>query len=118
MTTWSGFRGAAVICAALFVTPAGAEKGIASFYGPGFHGRLTASGERFDQNGATCAHPSIRFGVKVRVLNLRNGKSAVCRVTDRGPYSRGRVIDVSKGVAAKLGMIRSGTAPVQITVIK
>lgn len=108
---------AAALCAALFAAPAIGQQGRASWYGPGFHGRLTASGERFDQHAATCAHRTIRFGVRVKVLNLGNGRSAICRVTDRGPYSGGRIIDVSKGVAARLGMIRSGIAPVRITVI-
>lgn len=98
--------------------PALAQTGVASWYGPGFHGRLTASGERFDQHAATCAHRKHAFGTILRVVNLRNGKAATCRVSDRGPFVGGRILDVSKGVAAKLGMIRSGTARVQITVIR
>lgn len=109
---------AAALALACLAMPAIAQTGTASFYGPGFHGRTTASGERFDQNAATCAHPTMRFGVRVKVLNLKNGKWATCRVNDRGPYSGGRVLDVSKGVAAKLGMIRSGTASVRITILK
>jgi rare lipoprotein A len=109
---------AAALCVACFVMPAIGQEGTASYYGPGFHGRTTASGERFNQQAATCAHRTLRFGARVKVINLRNGKSATCRVNDRGPYAGGRIIDVSKGIAAQLGMIRSGTAPVRITVIK
>ncbi len=109
---------AAALVAVCLAVPAVAETGKASWYGPGFHGRTTASGERFDQNASTCAHRSLGFGVKVRVLKLRTGKSATCRITDRGPYAGGRIIDVSKGVAGKLGMLRSGTAPVRIQILK
>jgi rare lipoprotein A len=109
---------AAALCAVCLAVPAIGQEGVASFYGPGFHGRLTASGETFNQNADTCAHRSLSFGVKVRVLNLRTGKSAVCRINDRGPYSGGRLIDVSKAIAAQLGMIRAGIAKVKITIIK
>jgi rare lipoprotein A len=95
-----------------------AEAGKASWYGPGFHGRLTASGERYDQHAMTCAHKTLRFGTRVKVTNLHNGKSAVCRVTDRGPFVAGRVIDVSRAMAARLGMIRSGVAPVSLQILK
>jgi rare lipoprotein A len=107
----------AALLALCLVAPAIAETGRASWYGPGFHGRLTASGERFDQHAATCAHRTMRFGVKVRVLNLRTGKAAICRINDRGPFVAGRVIDVSRGVAARLGMLGAGVAPVRITPI-
>jgi len=104
------------LCAAMTLC-APAHAGKASWYGPGFHGRLTASGERFDQHAATCAHRSLDFGTLVRISNLANGRSAVCRVNDRGPFSEGRVIDVSRAVAARLGMIKAGTAHVHLTVI-
>lgn len=106
---------AAALAGALVAAPAWA--GTASWYGPGFHGRLTASGERYDQHAATCAHRSLPFDTLVRIRNLDNGRSAFCRVTDRGPFAAGRVIDVSRAVAQRLGMIRSGVAPVRITVI-
>lgn len=109
------YRVAALTVALLLPVPS--EAGRASWYGPGFHGRPTASGERYDQHAATCAHRSLPFGTIVHIRNLDNGRSAVCRVTDRGPYIAGRIIDVSRSVARQLGMIRSGTAIVAITVI-
>ena len=91
--------------------------GKASWYGPGFHGRLTANGERYNQNALTAAHPSLRFGTKVQVTNLNNGRSVVVRINDRGPYSGGRVIDLSAAAARSLNMISSGVAPVQLTIL-
>lgn len=92
-------------------------RGRASWYGPGFHGRRTASGERFNAGAYTAAHRSLPFGTKVRVTNLRNGRSVVVRINDRGPYAGGRVIDLSKAAAQAIGMIRSGTAPVRMEII-
>lgn len=109
-------RHALALCAAMTLC-APAHAGKASWYGPGFHGRLTASGERYDQNAATCAHRSLPFDTEIRVTNLANGRSAVCRVTDRGPFVAGRVVDVSRAVAKRLGMLSAGTAPVRITVL-
>lgn len=80
------------------------QAGIASYYGPGFHGRRTASGERFNQNAMTAAHRTLPFGSRVRVVNLGNGKAVVVRVTDRGPFIRGRVIDLSAGAARAIGV--------------
>ena len=91
--------------------------GEASWYGPGFHGRLTANGERYNQNAMTAAHRRLRFGTRVRVTNLNNGRSVVVRINDRGPYARGRVIDVSAAAARSLGMIKSGVAPVRVTIL-
>ena len=91
--------------------------GKASWYGPGFHGRLTANGERYNQNAMTAAHRRLRFGTRVRVTNLKNGRSVVVRINDRGPYINGRVIDVSAAAARTLGMIKSGVAPVKITIL-
>ncbi|MGQ4648616.1 septal ring lytic transglycosylase RlpA family protein [Lyngbya aestuarii] len=93
-------------------------KGMASWYGPGFHGRLSASGERFNQNAMTAAHRHLPFGTSVRVTNLNNGRSVVVRINDRGPFVRGRVIDLSAGAAKALGMINSGTAPVRVEVVE
>jgi rare lipoprotein A len=95
-----------------------AQEGSASFYGPRFHGHLTANGERFNQYAATCAHRRMKFGSVVRVTNLSNGKSATCRINDRGPYAGGRIIDVSKGIAGRLGMLSSGVVRVSIEVLK
>lgn len=95
----------------------GARRGIASWYGPGFHGRQTANGERFNQNALTAAHRTLPFGTRVRVTNLNNGSSVVVRINDRGPFSRGRIIDLSAGAARAIGLQRSGVAPVSIEVL-
>ncbi|PLZ89666.1 hypothetical protein CEN44_12545 [Fischerella muscicola CCMEE 5323] len=92
-------------------------KGIASYYGHDFSGNKTATGERFNPNGMTAAHRSLPFGTRVRVTNTRNGRSVVVRINDRGPYIRGRVIDLSLGAARILGMMGSGIAPVRIEVL-
>ncbi|MCC6813007.1 MAG: septal ring lytic transglycosylase RlpA family protein [Rubrivivax sp.] len=80
------------------------QRGMASWYGPGFHGRLTASGERFDQNDLTAAHKTLPFGTRVLVHSPRTGKQVVVRINDRGPFVRGRVIDLSKAAARMLGL--------------
>jgi rare lipoprotein A (peptidoglycan hydrolase) len=90
----------------------------ASWYGPGFHGNRTASGEIFNKHALTAAHPYLPFGTRVRVTNVRNGRSAILRVNDRGPYVGGRVIDVSYAAAKRLGMLSSGVAPVRIQVLR
>lgn len=93
------------------------QTGIASWYGPGFHGRKTANGERFDQNGLTAAHPTLQMPSLVRVTNLENGKTLVVRVNDRGPFHSNRIIDLSKGAAEELGIIATGTANVRVQVL-
>jgi rare lipoprotein A len=90
------------------------EVGTASWYGPGFHGGKTANGERFDQDGLTGAHRTLPLPSIVRVTNLDNGKSALVRINDRGPFARDRIIDLSKASATKLGVIRTGTAKVRV----
>lgn len=95
-----------------------AERGEASWYGPRFAGRRTASGERFDPHRLTAAHPSLPLGAKVTVTNLENGRRVEVRITDRGPYVDGRTIDLSEAAARKLGMVEDGTAPVRITATK
>ncbi|MBN1433385.1 septal ring lytic transglycosylase RlpA family protein [Candidatus Fermentibacterales bacterium] len=103
--------------AALSCPAAGFEqRGVASYYGPGFHGRLTASGEMFDMHDMTCAHRSLPFGTLLLVRNLDNGLEATVRVNDRGPFVAGRIIDLSVEAAERLGMIESGTARVLIRV--
>jgi rare lipoprotein A len=92
-------------------------RGIASWYGPGFHGRASASGERYNQNAMTAAHRHLPFGTYVQVTNLNNGRSVVVRINDRGPFIRGRVIDLSAAAARVLGVMQSGIAPVQIQVL-
>jgi rare lipoprotein A len=93
--------------------PAG-EVGLASFYGRRFQGRLTASGERYDMHALTCAHPSAPFGALLRVTDLETGRSVVVRVTDRGPFEKGRVVDLSLAAARKLGMVARGLARVRV----
>ena len=88
--------------------------GQASWYGGDFHGRRTASGERFDQNGFTAASRTLPLGSTARVTNLDNGRSVVVKITDRGPYARRRVIDVSRAAAHQLGMVKRGTARVRV----
>jgi len=92
-------------------------RGIASWYGPGFSGRPTASGETFNPNAMTAAHRSLPFGTKVRVTNAHTGQSVVVRINDRGPFVRGRVIDLSAAAARAIGLVGSGVAPVRIDVV-
>lgn len=91
--------------------------GMASWYGPGFNGRRSANGEKYNQNALTAAHRSLPFGTKVRVTNVRNGRSVVVRITDRGPHIRGRIIDLSAGAARIVGVIQSGVAPVRLEIL-
>jgi rare lipoprotein A len=91
--------------------------GVASWYGPGFHGRTTANGERYNMNELTAAHKSLKFGTKVRVTNEKNGKSVVVRINDRGPYIGSRIIDLSKQAAQAIDMIGPGTATVTVEVL-
>jgi rare lipoprotein A len=90
---------------------------IASWYGPGFHGNQTASGERFDQNGLTAAHRSLPFGTRLLVTNPANGRSVTVRVNDRGPHRRGRTLDLSRAAAHRLGILDGGTARVRMRVL-
>ena len=102
-------------CASHDVDPRGYDKtGTASYYGARHHGKRTASGEPFNQNALTAAHPRLPFGTRLLVTNLSTKKSVVVRVNDRGPYTRGRIIDVSRKAAQQLGMLRSGTAKVRV----
>jgi rare lipoprotein A len=99
-----------------YCKPSFSETGLASWYGEAFHMRATASGEPFDMNDLTAAHRWLPLNTIVRVTNLETGKSAVLRINDRGPYVRGRVLDVSRYAAKQLGMKRNGIAPVSIEV--
>lgn len=92
--------------------------GHASWYGPGFHGRLTANGERYNQYAMTAAHKTLPFGTRIRVTNPSNGKSVIVRINDRGPYIRGREIDLSKGSAQQIGLIGSGVANVRLEILR
>jgi rare lipoprotein A len=93
-------------------------EGKASYYGARHHGNKTASGERFDQNALTAAHRSLPFGSRVLVTNLRNDKSVVVRINDRGPYSKGRLIDLSHKAAAQIDMLRAGVVPVRVEALE
>lgn len=90
------------------------ETGVASWYGPGFHGKSTANGERYDQSDRTAAHRTLQMPSIVRVTNLSNGLSTVVRINDRGPFASNRVIDLSRTAAQELDVIRNGTARVRI----
>lgn len=90
------------------------ERGEASWYGDPFHGRATASGEIFDQNQLTAAHPELPLGIEVKVTNLESGRSVEVQINDRGPFVDGRVIDLSKAAAEELDMVEQGLAPVRI----
>ena len=100
----------AAVTVAIAICPVHAETGRAAFYSGG----RTASGERTGPNGLTAAHRTLPFGTRVRVTNVRNGKAVVVRIVDRGPYGRGRIIDLSRAAAVELDMISSGTAMVSI----
>jgi len=90
------------------------ETGLASWYGPKFHGKLTASGEVFNQEKFTAAHRTLPWGSRVKVTNLDNGKSVDVRINDRGPFGKGRIIDVSRAAARALGMVGRGITTVQV----
>ena len=92
----------------------GTEVGVASFYAHKYHGRKTASGEKYNMHEMTAAHRRLPFGSKVRVTNLSNNSSVVVRVNDRGPFVKGRVIDLSLAAAKKLDMVRTGVAKVEV----
>jgi rare lipoprotein A len=108
--------GFAAGCAA----PRGAviDAGVASWYGPGFHGNATANGERYDQNAMTAAHRTLPFNTVVRVINMDNGKSAVVRINDRGPYANNRIIDLSYAAAREIGMVDAGLARVRLQLVR
>lgn len=103
-------------------TPPRVQVGLASWYGPGFHGEETASGEIFDQREMVAAHRTLPLGSVIRVTNLENGRRVTLRVIDRGPYGRnfrkGTILDVSRGAARRLRMVRDGLVKVRIEVRK
>ena len=94
------------------------QTGIASWYGPGFHGKPTASGNIYDQNDLTAAHQTLPLGSRVIVTNLNNGTSTEVIINDRGPFAKGRIIDLSYAAGNSLGMITTGTIPVRLEVIE
>jgi rare lipoprotein A len=91
--------------------------GLASYYGKKFHGRRTASGERYNMNALTAAHRSLKFGSRVKVTNLKTKRSVVVRVNDRGPFVRGRIIDLSWAAAKRIGMIGDGVVRVEVRTV-
>ncbi|MEB0038885.1 MULTISPECIES: septal ring lytic transglycosylase RlpA family protein [unclassified Pseudomonas] len=102
-------------CASHDINPRGYnETGSASFYGAKHQGKRTASGERFDQNSLTAAHRDLPFGTRLLVTNLDNNKTVEVRVNDRGPHTRGRLIDLSRKAAEQLGMLGAGVAQVRV----
>lgn len=90
------------------------ETGIASWYGPGFHGKKTASGDTYNQHAFTAAHKTLPFGTRLHVINLDNNRTTTVTVNDRGPFKSGRIIDLSRAAAQDIGMIGTGTARVRI----
>ena len=120
----------AILAAMLLALPAGAEPnfdrasqagpfqvGTGSWYGPGFHGKVTANGEIFDQNKLTAAHRTLPLPSTIAVTNLANNRSLILRVNDRGPYIEGRIVDVSKRAAQILGFEKEGLATLQLEVL-
>ena len=99
------------------VTSEHPQRGVASWYGPSFHGNLTANGERYDMWALTAAHRTLPFGTRVLVQSVDTGKSVTVRINDRGPFIRGRVIDLSYGAARELAMVGKGTEDVVLTIL-
>ena len=97
--------------------PRASQTGIASWYGPGFHGKATASGIIYNQHDLTAAHQTLPLGTRVLVTNLENGRSIEVLINDRGPFAKGRIIDLSYAAAESLGMVAPGTIPVRIEVV-
>lgn len=91
-----------------------ANVGLASYYGKALHGRKTASGQIYNMNNLTAAHRRLPFGTKLKVINLKNNREVIVRINDRGPYKTGRIIDLSKAAARKLGMLKNGIVKVKI----
>ncbi len=94
------------------------ETGIGTWYGPGFHGRKTASGEVFNQNAMTAAHKTLPLGTKVKVTNLNNNKTIIVRINDRGPFSKTKIIDLSRKAGTILGIRTAGIAPMRVQAIE
>jgi rare lipoprotein A len=99
-------------------SPGPFQEGVASWYGPGFEGRTTASGEAFDPEALTAAHPSLPFGSRIRVHNLANDRTVEVRINDRGPFAGNRILDLSRRAAEILDMIQAGVVRVRIFVLE
>jgi rare lipoprotein A len=98
--------------------PGFVQQGVASWYGPGYHGKRTSNGEVFDQDALTAAHVNFAFGTQVKVTLLSTGRSVVVRINDRFPSHKGRVIDLSRGAARRIGLIGPGTGQVRMEVVR
>ena len=107
----------ALIFCLVYISSQAQETGITSYYHDYFIGKMTASGEKYDPNKLTAAHKSLPFGTMIKATNLDNGKSVIVRVTDRGPYVKNRILDLSKSAAVQLGLVQSGFARVSYTII-
>ena len=94
------------------------ETGVASYYADKYHGKQTASGEIFDMQALTAAHPTYKFGTRVKVTHLSNNRSVIVRINDRGPFIKGRVIDLSLAAAKELQMVESGVAQVKLELVR
>ena len=94
------------------------QTGVASWYGPNFHGKRTASGEIFNTYDLTAAHKTLPFNSIIKVISLENNSEIIVRINDRGPFAKGRILDLSKAAAAKLGLIKCGTMKVKITLLE
>jgi len=118
-TLWRKVAGGVALLAMLSCAkePTHTLRGMASWYGSSHHGRMTASGQRFDMRELTAAHRTLPLGARVRVTNLLNGRSIVVTITDRGPFVKDRVIDLSYAAARQIGILGPGTAPVQLEVL-
>ena len=106
------------LCNVFTLTIQAQSDGKASYYSNGLHGRKMSNGERYDRNAFTCAHRTLPFGTRLKITNPRNGKSVIVRVTDRGPFVRGRVVDLSYAAAQELGTIASGVAYVKVELVR
>ena len=91
------------------------NKGKASYYGNKFHGRRTSDGSRYHKDSLTCAHRTLPFGTLLKVRNQKNGREVVVKVTDRGPFGPGRIVDLSMAAAREIGMVQQGVVPVEVT---
>jgi rare lipoprotein A len=129
MGRWRGRRSAALITTLAIAAGCGVRApappepgrpqfGVASWYGPGFDGRATTSGETYDRHDLTAAHPTLPLGTRARVTNLDTGRSVDVRINDRGPFVKGRAIDLSYAAARAIGVVSPGTAPVRIEVVE
>lgn len=106
------------LCNIFTLTIQAQSDGKASYYSNGLHGRKMSNGERYDCNAFTCAHRTLPFGTRLKITNPRNGKSVIVRVTDRGPFVRGRVVDLSYAAARELGTLASGVAYVKVELVR